>query len=808
MSTNLPSSNYMSDAETQESSLEKNQQLQYFLFRIFPFWPLIFFALGAGVMAGYLFLRYATPVYQVRARLAVNDDSQQRSANLQEIIKLDTRNITSEIEKEIELLRSTDMLKKVANELQLNVKYTGQGNIKSAEAYNNIPFNLELENPDAIKAGFSGEVNIVNQKIKFNGQTYPTDTFLPTAYGVIRWTINSKYKLAASDKWMVSVVPVKTAAKQIKGQLTISPVSKGSAILDLGYTDAFPNRGISILNALMRIYGTSWLEYKSRIYQNTQNFLDGRVNLISEELTGVESRLQAYKKSEHIIDLGQEGSLYLNKLKQSDTRIAEIGIQLEILNEVQKYVSQRNAHLDAIPATLGISDGVLTALLNQLYQTEFELEKVRQVSGDKNPQIEVYEQLIAKLRPSILTSIANLRTNLETTRRKVQSDNVEIASTINRIPDKERALLDISRQQGIKNAIYTFLLQKKEEAAIAAAAIVPNYRVMEEADFGRIISPNNQNYYAISIAVALLLAVIYIYLKEFANSKLLFRSQIESRLEAPILGELVFKVNTENNPVVVGEGQRSLIAEQFRELRTNLSFAIPARSDNGGKVVLVTSSIPSEGKSFVAINTSVSLCLTGARVVLLEFDLRKPKISKPLSIKREPGITNYLIGNVKEADIIQAHKSIPNFFIIASGPVPPNPAELIGSSKLPQLIKHLKENFDYIIIDSPPVASVTDAKLLAVYADLTMYIIRHNFTNSVFLKLISDVYQRKNMPNINIVFNGIINKKVLGYSYGKGYGYGYSYAYGYGYGYGYGYIDEERPESFWKKVTKRISKPS
>ena len=806
MATNIPNPNYTSDVDIQENALEKNQQLQYLLFRIFPFWPLIFLALFVGIATGYLFLRYATPIYQVRARILINDDSQQKSANLQEIIKIDTRNLTSETEREVEILRSTDMLKQVASQLQLNVVYSQQGNIKSGSAYHNIPFKLELQYPDSIFNTITGEVKIVGNQIDFNGVLYPVDTFISSSFGIIRWHINPNYyKTIAPLKWMVTVQPVISAGKLIKSRLSIGPISKGSSILDVGFTDPFPNRGIQILNILFAVYSNSSVNYKSRIYENTQKFLDGRLSLISDELTGVEKRLQAYKTSEHIIDLSNEGNLYLNKLKQTDTRIGELDIQMEILTQVEKYVHTRNNSSDSIPATLGVSDGILVGLLNQLYQAEFELEKIKQVSGGKNPQIEVYEQLISRLKPSIVASINNLKSNLQITKQQLQRDNAKMTSTINTMPEKERALLDISRQQGIKNAIYTFLLQKKEESAIAAASIVPNVRVIERPDIGETVSPRRQNYYAISIVICLLLAVIYIYIKEFANSRLLFKSQIENRLPIPFIGELVFKPNTTGSPIVVGEGKRTLIAEQFRELRTNLSFVTAVGDKNEeSKVILITSSIPSEGKSFVAINTSVSLCLTGAKVVLLEFDLRKPKISKPLGIRREPGITNYLIGNAKETDIVQLHPDIANFHIIPSGPVPPNPAELIGSAKMKDLMNYLRMNFDYILIDSPPVASVTDAKLLAAFADVTLYIIRHNFTNSVFLKMINDVYLRKTMPNMNLVFNGILNKKVLGYSYGKGSGYGYGYAYGYGYGYGYTEDEKELPR--WKRIWNRIFK--
>lgn len=803
MATN--NSNYSSDVEGQENSLEKNQQLQFFFFRIFPFWPLIFFALGMGIFGGYLTLRYATTIYQVRTRLIVNDDSQQKSANLQEIIKLDTRNLSAETEKEMEILRSTDLLKKVASLLQLNITYNGQGKIKTAQAFKNIPFKLELEYPDSITTSFGGEAKIIGKEISFNGELFPVDTFVNTVYGYLRWHINENFISSGNqDKWMVTVQPVSSAARQIKGGLSLSPISKGSSIIDIGYVDAFPERGVLILNTLISVYGTASLDYKSRIYENTEKFLDGRLSLVSDELTGVEKRLQAYKTSENIVDLSEEGSQYLNRLKQSDAKIGEIEVQLDVLGGIEKYVANRNNTGNSIPATLGIADPILLGLLNQLYQSEFDLDKIRQVSGEKNPQIEVYEKMIAKLKPSILSSIANLKQNLDATRRRVQAENIGITSTINRIPEKERALLDISRQQGIKNAIYTFLLQKKEESAIAAASIVPNYRVIERPEQFGAISPNRQNYYAISITIALLLAVIFIYLKEFANSRILFRSQIEERLSIPIMGELIYKANESASPIVVGEGKRTLLAEQFRELRTNLNFATAVSTSEHAKVILITSSIPSEGKSFVAINTAVSLCLTGAKVVLLEFDLRKPKISKPLGIKREPGISNYLIGNASEKEIINIYESIPNFHVIPSGPVPPNPSELIGSSKLGELMTYLKLHFDYILIDSPPIASVTDAKLLAAFADVTLYIIRHNFTNSVFLKMINDVYQKQTIPNMNIVFNGIVNKKVLGYGYGKGYGYGYGYTYGYGYGYGYTIDEKELP--WWSLLIRRIFK--
>ena len=280
------------------------------------------------------------------------------------------------------------------------------------------------------------------------------------------------------------------------------------------------------------------------------------------------------------------------------------------------------------------------------------------------------------------------------------------------------------------------------------------------------------------VFLSLIVAIIFIYLKEFSSTRLKFRSQIESRTKAPILAEIGFQPDKSDSPIVIEEGKRTLVAEEFRELRTNINY-ITFNTKENSKIILITSSIPNEGKSFVAINTSISLSLTGSKVVLLEFDLRKPKISKELGVSRNPGLSTYLIGKATSSEIIQPHSKISNFSVIPSGPIPPNPSELISGPRLNELFNYLKLHFDYIILDSPPVGSVTDAKILAKVADATLYIMRQNYTDSSFLQLINELYQKKAFPNLNIVFNGIKTKTIPGYRYGQGYGYGNKYGYGY-----------------------------
>ncbi len=584
-----------SEFNTQNDSLDNNHQLKRVLIRVIPFWPLAVLIITVFMAGAYLYLRYSTPVYEANARLIVNDDSQQKNANILEAFKIDTRNISNETERELEVLRSKDLLRKLVIQLQLNVQFSQKGFVKDGQFNQNLPVELKLGNPDSIISSMFGEVKVINDKISFLGEIFPSDTMVVSRFGNVRWHINRENKIGNSEKVFITILPVSSTVASIRGSLSIKPISKQSSILELVYLDEIPGRGVLILENLISLYGSTSIDYKSRISENTMRFIDDRLQLVSDELSGVEKNLQTFKSTQGIVDLGVEGSLFLEQLKQTDAKISELDVQLDVIKQIEQYVSRRNNSGNQVPATLGITDPVLTSLLNQLFKTEFELEKLRQVSGGKNPQIEILEDEIAKLKPSIAASLNNLKLSMVTSRSRLLADNNRLSSNLGKIPLKERMLLDISRQQGIKNAIYTFLLQKREESAIAAASIDANYRVIEKPESGGVVKPVSQKVYTISIILAVIIIFLYIYLREFANSKLLFRNQIESRVQAPIIGELIFQRDGNSSPIVVGAGKRSLIAEQFRELRTNLSY-VTANNTSKSNVILVTSSIPNEGK--------------------------------------------------------------------------------------------------------------------------------------------------------------------------------------------------------------------
>jgi tyrosine-protein kinase Etk/Wzc len=438
----------------------------------------------------------------------------------------------------------------------------------------------------------------------------------------------------------------------------------------------------------------------------------------------------------------------------------------------------------------------LLSLMNQLFEAEFETEKLRKLSGDKNPQLQVLEESILKLKPSITASINNLRISLQSTKEKLNNEAGEITAKLKGIPQKERSLLEISRQQQIKNSIYTFLLQKREEAILSAAAQVPNHRVINFPEYTGQVSPRSDMAYAAAFSLAVALVFVFIYLKEFSRSKILFSGDLVQDTGLPLLGELAFSDRSGEN-VIIDPSERVLIAEQLRDLRTNLSYI--QNPGTGASVLLITSSMSGEGKSFLAANLGASISRIDKRVLLMECDLRKPALCKKLGVNTGKGLTEYLIGAANLEDILRPVEQHNNLFLISSGAIPPNPVELLLNGKFHPLMEKLKGEFDYIIIDAPPVAMVTDAKVLAMEANCTLYVVRYNYTPISYLAFIKEQAIRKTLPAINLVLNGIVLKKIPGYRYGYGYGYGNSYSYGYGYGHT---IEDKSPMPRLKKMLK------
>jgi len=418
-----------------------------------------------------------------------------------------------------------------------------------------------------------------------------------------------------------------------------------------------------------------------------------------------------------------------------------------------------------------VTDPQLTTLLNNLYTAEFELDAANAAGGEKSTAVILGEEKVADIKKDINENIRNIRNSFEAEKRSINNSINLNNSLLKDVPTKELALLDISRQQSIKDNIYTFLLQKREETALSSASSTSDLRVLENASAWGPVRPIPKNYYMLGLLCGLLSFILYVQIQEQFNNKILFRKDLEDKTKVPVIAEIVQDPTKKN--IAIKDGQRTVIAEQFRTLRTNLAYMGFSESNN---TLLVTSSISGEGKSFIAINLAIGITLTGRKVALMEMDLRKPKLSKQLHVERSPGISNYLVGKASVDDICK-ETSFKNLYVVSAGPIPPNPTELIQLPAFGTMMQELKEKFDYVIIDTAPIGPVTDAQLLAPHVNTTLYVVRHDKTPFNFVSMIDTLYREKKFPGMCIVFNGIKPRGVNFFGYGFG---------GYGNGYGYG----------------------
>ncbi|RYD93731.1 MAG: polysaccharide biosynthesis tyrosine autokinase, partial [Sphingobacteriales bacterium] len=515
---------------------------------------------------------------------------------------------------------------------------------------------------------------------------------------------------------------VEGAAGGLAGAVNAAPISTQSTVIDVRMHTTVPRKGQDVLNTLFEVYNEFAITDKNQMAAKTLRFIEDRLNMVIEQLDSVERDVSNYKTANNVYDVSSQAGLYLSKVQESDQRRGELDLQLDILASVADYISDRGRRPGVMPSLALINDGALAGLLQRLYDAEATRDKARTVGGEKSDLVLNAEAEVVRLKEAVQQNLATQRANMLTVRNTLNQRIASNSALLRSVPEKEIGLINISRQQSIKNSIYTFLLQKREETALNSASTIADLRVIEYAYAYGPISPIPKNYYMTGLIIGLLLAAGFIAVREQLNRKVLFRQEIEARVGIPVIAELLQL--HDKGPIVVNDGKRSAIAEQFRSLRTNLSFIGIDETDN---TILLTSSVSGEGKSFTAVNLALSFTLTGKKVALMEIDLRKPKLSKLLGIDRSPGITDYIINKAGFDEVVKPTE-YNNLFLVPAGTIPPNPSELLLKERFAELMKEVKEKFDYVIIDTAPIGPVTDAFLLKRFADVTIYMVRHDVT--------------------------------------------------------------------------------
>ncbi|MBC8033011.1 MAG: polysaccharide biosynthesis tyrosine autokinase, partial [Chitinophagaceae bacterium] len=476
-----------------------------------------------------------------------------------------------------------------------------------------------------------------------------------------------------------------------------------------------------------------------------------------------------YKRENELTNVTSNADQYVAQAGEYSKQLSELGIQIQVLESIEDYINKQPGKFELVPSTLSIQDPTLVQLITRFNELQLERERMLRTTLPNNPLVQDLNEQLASLQLNILENLHNIKNGLVITQKSLQSSSGRFRSQIQKVPSIERDLLEINRQQGTKGNLYLYLLQKREESALALEITVSNSRLLDPATAEDIpVSPKRTLVYLLALIIGLGLPFSGIYVKDALNNKIQSKRDIHRGTSTPILGEISH--NSSGKSLIVTEESGTSIAELFRLIRSNLHFATAGKEN---KVVLITSSTSGEGKTFFSINLAASLTLIGKKVALLELDLRMPSMSKQLGITPGIGISDYLVATDKVAieDVIRPHATVPGLFIASSGSLPPNPAELMMSHNLAHLISELKISFDYIIIDTAPVGKVADAFSLSSLIDSTIYVVRYNYTEKSQLDLIEDIYTNKKLAHPMIVLNDA--KEETTHAYGYGYNYGY-----------------------------------
>lgn len=747
--------------------------LKGILSRYLKYWYLFLIGIILCVGGAYVYLLYAVPQYYISSTLLLKDDkSSPSSIDLTGFAGADLLQVNKKVENEIVVLKAKSLMRRTLDELSLNTSYFVEDGVKYVEIYGeDLPAKVMVSRLDEIAYNTAVTIHIRDNSsfdlVEENG-TSTTHKFgqeVNKPYGTFTVVMAAAAITPDSPKdIVVKFNDLEKMASSYSYMLDIAPFIKEANVLNIALVSPVPEKGKDIINKLIEVYNKEADEEKNKLAASTIDFIDDRLKLLTAELTDVEKNVEQYKRKNEVTDINTQSKMYLEKANDYNKQLTDWGIQIDVLQSIERYLSNKETQNELVPSTLNIQDPTLLGLISKFNELQLERQRMLRTTQPGNPIVEGMNDQLANLRVNILENLSNIKNSLVITRNQLQANYARFESRVQEVPSIERDLLEINRQQGTKEQLYLYLLQKREESALSLVATVSNARVIDAATaVEEPVMPKTKLIYVFAFLLGLGLPFAGIYLKDVLNDKVQDLEDVERATSAPVLGEVTYK--KAKQPLMVTQGSRTTIAEQFRQIRANLQFSSLGKEN---KVILVTSSMGGEGKTFFSLNLGASLVLTGKRVVVLDFDLRKPSLKKSLGMSNDEGITNYLISEaVAPEDIIYPSNVLPDLFVVGSGPIPINPSELMLLPRVDKLIKQLSEVFDHVILDTSPVGQVADALALAPYIDSCIYVVRNSHTYKKQLRIIDDIYNNRKFKNAMIVINGA--KVEAGYGYGYGY---------------------------------------
>lgn len=786
---------------------EEQFNIQEILFRCLVHWPWFVFSVIVCIACAWGYLRLTTPVYNTSATVLIKDDKKGSGASMSsELERMGLDGFVSSsnnVDNEIEVLRSKSLAREVVNHLGLFVTYKDEDEFPSRELYRTSPVVVSLTPQEADKLPHPMEVSMTLQPTgamdvqitigekEYRKQFEKLPAVFPTDEGTIAFFANNdtlssfRPENVTKERHITAFInrPF-SVAKGYANSLSITPTSKMTSVVVISLKNSNTRRGKDFINKLLEMYNVNANNDKNEVAQKTAEFINERIGIISKELGSTEQDLENFKRSVGITDLSSEAQIALTGNAEYEKKRVENQTQINLVMDLQRYM-QGNEY-EVLPSNIGLQDAASAGAIDRYNEMLVERKRLLRTSTENNPTIINLDTSIRAMRSNVQATLDATLKGLQITKEDLAREASRYSRRISDAPTQERQFVSIARQQEIKAGLYLMLLQKREENAITLAATANNAKIIDEAlADNNPVFPKKMMVYLAALLLGIGLPVGVIYLIGLTKFKIEGRVDVEKLTSLPVIGDIPL-ADEKSGSIAVFENQNNLMSETFRNVRTNLQFIL----ENGKNVILVTSIISGEGKSFVSSNLAISLSLLGKKVVIVGLDIRKPGLNKVFNLSRkEHGITQFLTNpTVDLMDLVQPSDINKNLFILPGGAVPPNPTELLARDGLEKAIETLKASFDYVILDTAPVGMVTDTLLIGRTADLSVYVCRADYTRKAEFTLINELSENNKLPNLCIAINGLdLQKKKYGYYYGYGkYGkyYGYGKRYGYGYGYG------------------------
>ena len=783
---------YAVEEDSEQSSF--NFQKLYTIFILNWKWFVLSIIICLG--CSYLYLRYKSPVYATSAKLLIKDDSNNKSASAKDAISgmVDFGIISSNygVDNEIEILNTRTLAAEAVRDLKLYTSYWKKGRVKNVILYKNQPINVDVdaahleklnapismsierdENKYIVKGKYyvSVDEKTVEGPFKFEKTLAGFPATIGTKAGTLYFT-NGKTRMKDGDVMKVVIVSPMMMAAQYSSALSLEQTSKTSTTLNMQLNDKNIQRGIDYLRQLVICYNRQANEDKNEIAIRTEAFVNDRLEKINSELNSTEGQLENYKKRNRLVELKVDAKESVTNLSSYEQKLNEAATQISLINSLIQFAERPGNKYQVLPSNIGLRDEASISLINDYNKVALERNRLLRTASESSPVVEELTSQLKDMNSSIRMALSQAKRNLEIQRNAVASQYGQYNQEVSRTPEQERILTQIGRQQEVKSGLYLMLLQKREENSISLAATADKGKLVELPQYVGKVSPKTNIILLLGLILGIAIPSLVLYLLQFFRYRIEGHDDVEALTDIPIIADVAVANDAAKTraDIVVHENENNQMEEIFRSMRTNLQFMMKPED----KVIMFTSSTSGEGKTFNAANLAISFALLGKKVVLVGLDIRKPRLAELFEIdNHHTGITKLLVKddptwNDVQKEILPSEIN-KNLDLLMAGPIPPNPGEIVTRPSLEKVLNLLKENYDYILVDTAPVGLVTDTLQIGKLVDATVFMCRADYTPKAAFNAINMFKAEKKLKNMAIVINGIdMSKKKYGYYYGVG----------------------------------------